>query len=88
MNLLVMIVVKEQFLMRGCRLLKEKNRDLDFIKGFNQISVISICKDKKIDNSNMYKRGKHADEIKKEIDKKIVKLYNNYVESGEDNERD
>lgn len=72
--------------MRGCKILGD-NRDLKFIKEFNNISISNICKDKKIDNSNMYKRGKHADEVKKEIDKKLIKLYNNYVESGEDDER-
>lgn len=71
--------------MRGCDILSD-NRDLNFIKEFNKISVTNICKDIKVDYSNVHKRGKHADDVKKEIDKKIIKLYNNYVESGESNE--
>lgn len=61
-------------------------KELKFIKGFNQISTAKICKEKNIDVSNVYKRGKRADEIKKEIDKKIIKLYNEYIEGGEEDE--
>lgn len=76
--------------MRGCLKLQDKkeNRDLKFIKEFNNIKISNICEEKNIDKSNVYKRGKYADEVKKEIDKKIVKLYNNYIdrETGDDDE--
>jgi hypothetical protein len=67
---------------------KKENRDLKFIKEFNNIKISNICEEKNIDKSNVYKRGKYADEVKKEIDKKIVKLYNNYIdrETGDDDE--
>ena len=67
---------------------KKENRDLKFIKEFNNIKISNICEEKNIDKSNVYKRGKYADEVKKEIDKKIVKLYNNYIdrEIGDDDE--
>lgn len=85
-----MKAVAEQFMMRGCLKLQDKkeNRDLKFIKEFNNIKISNICEEKNIDKSNVYKRGKYADEVKKEIDKKIVKLYNNYIdrETGDDDE--
>lgn len=85
-----MKAVAEQFMMRGCLKLldKKENRDLKFIKEFNNIKISNICEEKNIDKSNVYKRGKYADEVKKEIDKKIVKLYNNYIdrETGDDDE--
>lgn len=85
-----MKAVAEQYMMRGCLKLldKKENRDLKFIKEFNNIKISNICEEKNIDKSNVYKRGKYADEVKKEIDKKIVKLYNNYIdrETGDDDE--
>ena len=85
-----MKVVAEQYMMRRCLKLQDKkeNRDLKFIKEFNNIKISNICEEKNIDKSNVYKRGKYADEVKKEIDKKIVKLYNNYIdrEIGDDDE--
>ena len=63
------------------------DRDLKFIREFGSIKITNICKDLNIDKSNIYKRGKNADKIKKEIDKKIIKMYNNYVDAeGDDNE--
>lgn len=59
------------------------NKDLKFIKEFTNIKISDICKELNRDKSNIYKRGKYADEVKKEIDKKIIKLYNNYVDAGD-----
>lgn len=66
---------------------KKINKDLKFLKEFSNITVASVCREEKIDNGNMYKKGKNADKVKKAIDKKIIKLYNNYVDSqGDDDE--
>ena len=65
---------------------KNENKDLKFLREFSSISVASICREKNIDNSNIYKNGKKADKVKKEIDKKIINLYNNYVNAGDDDE--
>lgn len=83
-----MKVAKERFIMRGCMKLVEKNKskDIKFIREFSNITVASICRDLNVDNSNIYKNGKKVDVIKNEIDKKIIKLYNNYVNAGDDNE--
>lgn len=56
-------------------------KDIDFIKGFSNISVTQICKDNNIDMSNLYnrcdtpKQRKNARLIRKEIEKKITNLY-------------
>lgn len=65
---------------------KNENKDLKFLREFSSISVASICREKNIDNSNIYKNGKKADKVKKEIDKKIINLYNNYVNAGDEDE--
>lgn len=65
---------------------KNNNKDLNFLKEFSTITVASVCKEEKIDSGNMYKRGKNADKVKSAIDKKLIKLYNNYVDAGDDNE--
>ncbi len=65
---------------------KNKSKDIKFIREFSNITVASICRDLNVDNSNIYKNGKKVDVIKNEIDKKIIKLYNNYVKAGDDDE--
>ena len=81
-----MKVVVELFMMRGCSRLdkKDENKELEFIKEFNNIKTTTICKEKNIDKSNLYKRGRNAKKIKKEIDKRLVKLYSKYIEGDVD----
>lgn len=73
-------------MMRGCLRLdrKDENKELEFIKEFNNIKTTTICKEKNIDKSNLYKRGRNAKKIKKEIDKRLVKLYSKYIEGDVD----
>lgn len=59
------------------------NKDLEFIRGFNQINIAEICRNFGIDKSNIYKRGKYCDIIKKEIDKQVFKLYSDYSNKEE-----
>ena len=68
--------------------MKLGNKNERFIREFSDISVASICRDLNIDNTNIYKKygRKNIDKVKKEIDKKIVKLYDNYVNAGDDDE--
>ena len=51
--------------------------DLEYIKNFNQITISSICKELKIDKSNLY-AGRLSDdkvkEVKNELEKKIEEL--------------
>lgn len=58
------------------------SKALDFIKKFNKITTSGICKDKKIDMSNMYSRDneKSAQIIKHEIEKQYTKILNEYYE--------
>ena len=64
------------------------SKELDFIKNFNKITTSGICKDKKIDMSNMYKRDnkQSAKIVKHEIEKQYTKIlhdcYN--AESGDE----
>lgn len=52
--------------------------DYDFIKGFKNIKIASICKKLNIDKSNVY-RGvttkENLNRIRKEIEAEIAKLY-------------
>lgn len=65
---------------------KKENKDLKFLREFSSISVASVCRDIKVDNSNIYKKGINADKVKKEIDRRIITAYNNYVNAGDDDE--
>lgn len=65
---------------------KKESKELAFLREFSNISVASVCREINVDNSNLYKRGKNAEKIKKEIDKKIIKMYDNYINAGDDNE--
>lgn len=64
------------------------SKELEFIKNFNKITTSGICKDKKIDMSNMYKRDnqKSAKIVKHEIEKQYTKILNDCynLESGEE----
>ena len=81
-----MKVVQELFIMRRCLKLVEKkeSKDMKFLREFSSISVASVCREQSIDNSNIYKTGKKADKVKNEIDKRIIKLYANYLQGDED----
>lgn len=43
----------------------EKEEDLDFIKSFGKISISAICKELKIDKSNLYHGKTTCDNIHK-----------------------
>lgn len=66
----------------------DKMGDLDFIKGFSKISVTEICKNKKINISNMYNKRnqpqqkKNARIVRKEIEKQLDDVYNNCFYGG------
>ena len=64
------------------------SKELEFIKNFNKITTSGICKDKKIDMSNMYKRdNQHSAKIvKHEIEKQYTKILNDCynLESGDE----
>lgn len=69
---------------------KNDNKDINFIREFSNITVASICRNLDYDNSNIYKNSKKniekVEKVKKEIDKRIIKLYDNYVNAGDDDE--
>ena len=55
------------------------NEDLLFIKGFTDITVSSICRDLNINRANLIS-GRYVNEdkyrlVKKEIERRIAKLY-------------
>lgn len=54
------------------------SKELEFIKNFNKITTSGICKNKKIDMSNMYKRDnkESAKIVKHEIEKQYTKILN------------
>lgn len=54
-----------------------KKRDLEYIKGFQKITLASICRDLKIDKPSVYKGSVSAEslrKIKEEIQKRIKEL--------------
>ena len=62
------------------------SKELEFIKNFNKITTSGICKDQKIDMSNMYKRDNVASAkiVKHEIEKQYTNILNNcYMEENE-----
>lgn len=64
------------------------SKELEFIKKFNKITTSGICKDKKIDMSNMYKRDNQqsAKIVKHEIEKQYTKILHDFynAESGDE----
>ena len=78
-------VSRETLIKRG--LIYIKNKYYDFINGFSKIKVSSILKKAEVFSSNFYTKkvsSEKLEEIKKEIDKQIIKLYNDFV--GDDGE--
>lgn len=64
-----------------------KDKYYKFINGFSKIKVSSILKKVEVFSSNFYTKkvsDKKLEEIKKEIDKQIIKLYNDFI--GDDDE--
>ena len=56
-----------------------KKLDLDFIKGFSQITITRICKDLNIDRPNLLKGNASAETTRKakdELEKRILELLN------------
>lgn len=54
-----------------------KEKDLEFIKGFSKINVVSICKKLNVDRSNLLKgtaSGEKTKAVKDEIIKQIEEL--------------
>ena len=54
-----------------------KETDLKWIKAFSKISVVSVCKDLKIDKSNLWAGKASAEkvaEVKEEIKRRIEAL--------------
>lgn len=55
-----------------------KEKDLKYIKGFAKINISQICKDLKINRSNLLNgraSDKNTELIKNEIEKRIDELY-------------
>ena len=55
----------------------DKEKDLKYIKEFSKITVAEICKDLKIDKSNLWAGKSNAtniNKVKKEIQKRIEAL--------------
>lgn len=61
---------------------KKESKNLEFIKEFSGITVKGICKDLKIDSSNLYKRARKKDtqKVRKEIQKRYTNLYNKFFD--------
>lgn len=58
--------------------MKEKNKDYDFIRGFNRITIRSICKDLGIDAGNIISnraKKENISNVKYEIERRYMKLY-------------
>lgn len=54
-----------------------KKRDLEYIKKFTQITITSICKDLKIDRTNLIKGNASAEttrKVKEELKKRLDEL--------------
>lgn len=63
-------------------MIEKESKNLRFIKEFSNITITGICKDLKIDTSNLYKRGRKKDtqRVRKEIEKRYTNLYNKLFE--------
>ena len=64
---------------------KSKLKNVKFIKGFNQITLKSVCKEENVKRSNVYSlqiSNENLKRIKENIDKKINKLYEDYNEDS------
>ena len=58
--------------------MKEKSKDYDFIRGFNKITIRSICKDLKVDPANVISNrasNQNISNVKYEIERRYMKLY-------------
>ena len=67
---------------------KEKLNEVNFVKGFKDIKVKSICKDLGISDSNISSGNaskESYEKIRKEIEKRYAILFYNYV-VGDKNE--
>ena len=54
-----------------------KKVDLDFIKGFSQITITKICKDLNVDRANLLKGNASSDttrKVKDELEKRLTNL--------------
>ena len=54
-----------------------KKVDLDFIKGFSQITITKICKDLNVDRANLLKGNASSDttrKVKDELEKRLKDL--------------
>lgn len=58
--------------------------DLEFIKEFQKIKLTDICKELKIDYSNLY-AGRTGKTNEKRVKEELIKRYNKLLE-GEENE--
>lgn len=64
---------------------ESKLKNVKFIKGFNQITLKSICKEENVKRNNVYSlkiSNENLKRIKENIDKKINKLYEDYNEDS------
>lgn len=64
---------------------ESKLKNVKFIKGFNQITLKSICKEENLKRNNVYSlkiSNENLKRIKENIDKKINKLYEDYNEDS------
>lgn len=56
-----------------------KKVDLDFIKGFSQITITKICKDLNVDRPNLIKGNASLEttrKVKEELEKRLKNLLN------------
>lgn len=49
-----------------------RERDLKYIKDFSKIKVAAICKDLKVDKSNLW-RGNASGEVVKKVKEELIK---------------
>jgi len=68
---------------------KIESNDMRFIRGFASISIASICREKRIDKSNMYKlynlpkQRENAKIVRNELEKRLLNLLSE-VKNGDD----
>lgn len=55
-----------------------KEKDLEFIKGFTQITVSQICKDLKVDRGNLI-NGRASEEKTNLIKEEIIRRFNDLI---------
>ena len=62
----------------------KKEKELKFIKGISNIKITELCREEKVNTSNLYTLKVPAEKlhnIKLNIDKKIKELYEDYDET-------